>query len=969
MHKKLWFASYVFILTVILIAGTLLLPPAARAEAEEGRKTVRVGWYESPFNISDETGGRSGYAYEYQQRIAAYTGWRYEYVEGSWTELMDLLREGRIDLMSDISYTPERSREMLFSSMPMGIEEYYIFVSPDSKRLFTDDPETFAGMKIGVTRNSYEEELLTQWLEDNHVEAKVVETTGTDYDSLKLMNDGELDAFMTLDVYADYSKSIPVCRIGASDFYFAVSKSRPDLLDELNTAMGYIQSENSFYNHALYEKYFHVTAADLYLSAKEHTWLDDHSTIRVGYQDNYLAFCGRDENGELTGALKDYLDYAADCIRNARFHFEPIAFPSIEDALEAMKKGEVDCVFPSNLSIYNGEEMDVLITDPFITTEMYAVVRSEDQKAFLEKKEIVAAVNKGNTNYEAFLMQYYPDWGRLYCEDTEECLKAVASGKADCLIASSYRYNNLSHLIDKLKLASLSTGVDLDYSFVVRREDDALFSIMNKIANLVPPSLIDSSLTFYSAEDRKVTFSEYVQDNLAIVMTVIAAVSILILLLALRTLYNEKRVNDEKKLILAVERDELTGLYNRNFFFEYANRMQQEHPDTPMDAVIVNIEQFHHVNDLNGWDFGDQVLGELGGEINAFLAQTEGIGGRFEADRFDIFCRPEKDYPALLTRFQEKIDQVFPNSTIRLRMGVMPWQKELSPVQLFDRARTACNKVRGSKKHIMIYDEEMQKRERMDERLLNDFGRAIREREFVVYYQPKYDIQSDPPVLNSAEALIRWQHPELGMVPPGDFIPLFEGNGQICEIDKYVWRETARQMAEWRDNYGVSIAVSVNLSRVDVQDPTLEKTLDDLVEKYGLDRSSFQLEVTESAYTDDAENLNEVIHRLREKGHEIEMDDFGSGYSSLNMLSSLPVDVLKMDRAFIKNIEQSDKAMRLVKLILEIARNLHVPVVAEGVETETQMLMLKQAGCELVQGYYFSRPLPASEFSRLLEDK
>ncbi|MBQ9438757.1 MAG: EAL domain-containing protein, partial [Lachnospiraceae bacterium] len=346
--------------------------------------------------------------------------------------------------------------------------------------------------------------------------------------------------------------------------------------------------------------------------------------------------------------------------------------------------------------------------------------------------------------------------------------------------------------------------------------------------------------------------------------------------------------------------------------------------------------------------------------------QTEGIGSRFEADRFDIFCKPQGDYQALLDRFQNKMNQLFPNATIRLRMGVMLWQEGLEIVQLFDRARTASSKVRGGDRHLMVYDEAMQKRERLDERLVNDLARAIREHEFKVFYQPKYDIQSEPPRLSSAEALIRWQHPELGMVSPADFIPLFERNGQIYEIDKYVWMDAARQIAEWRGAYGVTLPVSVNLSRVDVQDPSLEKTLDDLVAEYALDRRAFKLEVTESAYTENAEHLTNVIYKLREKGHEIEMDDFGSGYSSLNMLSSLPIDVLKMDRAFIQNIEHSDRAMRLVELILDIARSLQVPVIAEGVETEKQMMMLRQAGCALVQGYYFSRPLPAAEFEKLI---
>ncbi len=235
-----------------------------------------------------------------------------------------------------------------------------------------------------------------------------------------------------------------------------------------------------------------------------------------------------------------------------------------------------------------------------------------------------------------------------------------------------------------------------------------------------------------------------------------------------------------------------------------------------------------------------------------------------------------------------------------------------------------------------------------------------------VFYQPKYDIQSEPPRLASAEALVRWQHPELGLVPPNDFIPLFEGNGQISVVDNYVWAETARQIAAWKEKFGVVLPVSVNLSRVDMFDPKLEEILDGLVDGNGLTCKDLKLEVTESACTDNAEELLKVMNHLRAKGYEIEMDDFGSGYSSLNMLSSMPVDVLKMDRGFIKNIEHSAQDFRLVELILDIAKNLKMPVIAEGVETENQLTMLKNAGCDFVQGYYFSRPVPPEEFEKFI---
>lgn len=427
-------------------------------------------------------------------------------------------------------------------------------------------------------------------------------------------------------------------------------------------------------------------------------------------------------------------------------------------------------------------------------------------------------------------------------------------------------------------------------------------------------------------------------------------------------------LSEGRKLISAAEHDHLTGLYSRNFFFEYAKRLYQYHSDQHMDALVMDIEQFHSVNALNGRDFGDEVLKCIGNEIRAFLADTNGIASRFEADRFDIYCAQQQDYRALLDRFQEGVNRISPNVNIHLRMGINPWQEGVEPILMFDRARAACNMVRGDYQNpIMVYGEDMLSRELRNQRLLNDLRAAVDERQFKVFYQPKYDVQCNPPKLTSAEALIRWMHPELGMISPGDFIPLFEGNGLIGVVDRYVWCEAALQIAKWREKYGITLPVSVNISRSDIFNPLLLRTLEQLIASNELTHDDLKLEITESAYTDNSRSLLGIIEGLRDLGFQIEMDDFGSGYSSLNMLSDLPFDVLKMDMRFVRDIEDNETDRRLVSLILDIAEYLEVPVIAEGVETLGQLDILREAGCDIIQGYFFSPPLPPEQFEKLIE--
>ena len=955
------------LLLCLLLCAALLVPLTAGALG--AGKTVRVGWYDSSYNTVDSSGRRSGYAYEYQVKLSAYTGWNYEYISGSWSELLEMLERGEIDLMSDVSYTDERAGLMLYPSLPMGTEDYYVFTAPGNTEIVPGDASTLNAKRVGVNRNSIQAQFYADWAERNGVECELIELSCTEDESLNMIANGELDAYVTVDAFVNPRRAVPVCKVGSSEYYFVVSSSRPDLLDELNGALARIQDENRYYNQQLFEKYIKRAGANAFLTAAEIDWLSKHGALRLGYQDNYLAFCAADKNsGELTGVMKDYLAFASDCIANAHLDFEPVAFPNAAAALQAMKNGEVDFVFPANFSSYDAENVGVALTPPLAETEIYAIVSHSGQRSFARKEHVIVAVNEGNPNYDAFLLEHFSNWRKVYYPTTADCLRAVADGVADCVLISNYRYNNVSRLCEKYRLTTIATGVQMDYSFAVSKGQTELYSILTKVVGQVPRSAVNAAFSYYLTEDAKFSLRDFISEHLAAVMSVIALVVIVILALLIQ---NMRAVKLAKGLISATETDDLTGLYNRSFFFQYANRRFHEHPETPMDAIVLNIDQFHSVNALNGRDFGDQVLRVLGSEILAVSNENGGIAGRFEADRFDICCRPAGDYRAIFDRLQRCLDEFAPNANLRLRMGVMPWQEKLEPVQLIDRARVACSMAKGHyKDRLIIFDESVREREIFEQRLLNDLRRALDCYEFEIYYQPQYDIQAEPPRLVSAEALVRWRHHELGMISPDDFIPLFEKNGQINAVDKYVWTEAARQIVRWREQYGVTIPVSVNLSRVDVFDPNLESTLDDILSYFKMDHRAFKLEVTESAYTENADHLIQVVKKLRDKGYEVEMDDFGTGYSSLNMLSAMPIDVLKMDRAFIRNIDHSEKDIQLVALILDIAKNLKIPVVAEGVETEAQIRLLKDLGCALVQGYYFSRPLNAADFEeKFIKDR
>ena len=424
----------------------------------------------------------------------------------------------------------------------------------------------------------------------------------------------------------------------------------------------------------------------------------------------------------------------------------------------------------------------------------------------------------------------------------------------------------------------------------------------------------------------------------------------------------------DQRLIRMAQDDPLTGLYNRNFFFEYVRQIEKNLENPHQDAVVINIEHFHLVNELYGREFGNQSLRLLADIIRSLKTRMDSIACRTDSDCFYIYCRRQANYEALLEEMSRRLNASFREKRIRLRAGVYQDVNPADdPEEWFDRAKKACDRIRQDyTRHISYYDKKLHEKAVFEERLIHELHDALEEKRIQVYFQPKFDITGESPKLHSAEALVRWNHPEFGMIPPDRFIPLFETNGLILTLDRYVWEQAAAEARRWQDAFGVRLPVSVNVSHIDIYDETLDAEFDALIRKYDLTPDLLHLEITESAYAENSERLLNVVRKLREKGFQIEMDDFGSGYSSLNMLSVIPFDVLKLDREFIRNLVGNQKGLRMVKLILDISRDLEVRCVAEGVETEEEYRLLKEMKFDIIQGFYFSKPLSPGNFDQFL---
>ncbi|MBR6328815.1 MAG: EAL domain-containing protein [Lachnospiraceae bacterium] len=425
-------------------------------------------------------------------------------------------------------------------------------------------------------------------------------------------------------------------------------------------------------------------------------------------------------------------------------------------------------------------------------------------------------------------------------------------------------------------------------------------------------------------------------------------------------------VSDHYNDILST--DALTGILNRRGFYVATEELIRENTDTDYVICCINIDKFKLVNDLFGIKAGDELLVFLASRLKRYVRE-KGTYGRLTADNFAICIPDEKNVYKRVTASLEKWLDTYPISiNIITRCGFYHIHDRSVEVGIMcDRANLAIQEIKGSyEKSYAVYDDTLRKRILQEQEILNEMKNALDSGQFAVYYQPKFNMENGK--LIGSEALVRWIHPEKGLISPGIFVPIFEKNGFISSLDQYVWETVCRDIRQWLDEGYTVCPVSINVSRAELYNKDLSNFLVKLVNKYKVPQEFVQLEITESAYTDDPDQIIRMVRDLKSRGFVILMDDFGSGYSSLNTLKDVPVDVLKLDLKFLYNMDHNLKANYILKSVVQMAMRLDLIVIAEGVETETQAEFLKSIGCIRAQGYLYAKPMPKKDLEMFLSD-
>ena len=432
--------------------------------------------------------------------------------------------------------------------------------------------------------------------------------------------------------------------------------------------------------------------------------------------------------------------------------------------------------------------------------------------------------------------------------------------------------------------------------------------------------------------------------------------------LTLVRIKNAIRLKESTETLSAVEIDELTGVLARQFFLHHAENIRKISYDTSYTLLAIDIDNFKMANEQYGEDKCNEFLGYIGHFIKERL--TGGLAGRYGGDQFILLLEDNERISE--ENIKKYTDEVIKNAPIphqTIKVGIYKSIDMEQPMtQCCDRAFMAIRGIKGVyQKDVSYYTGEMHAKMMEEQRILDSMESSLQNNDFKVYYQPKHDSGSGKII--GAEALVRWVHPEFGFMNPGQFIPLFERNGFISKLDEYVYRKVCKDMRNWKEKGLPRFPVSVNVSRKDYLENGFIDNQIAYAKDMGIDPSLIHVEVTETLYQDSTEIIVDQVRKLQKEGHLIEMDDFGTGYSSLSMLTQFPLDVIKLDISFVRNLAQNQV---VVDAIINLAHKMGMKLVAEGVETEEQYETLKEMGCDFIQGYYFSKPLPLENFEEYL---
>lgn len=944
---------------LILIFTICFLIPifyfARNAQADTEKEVIRVGYFNLDGYQEVDKNGRCGYGYEYLQEIAQYGGWEYEFIDAPWEECLEMLDKGEIDLLTCAAYSDSRAKKYEYSKSSIGNCFIVMSVRSDNNKYYYCDFESFNGMTVGLLKSSNINKIFDEYCRKNNF--SVNKKYFADSSQLKdaLVN-GEIDAIVNTSMRSFADEKV-IARFDLGYSYAISQKGNKELINKFDDAVMQIQMINPQYMSELYEKYYiNNYKEDISFTREEAEFIKENPVIKVVATPNRCPL-SYFENGTYKGIVSDIMNIIQDDIG---ITFEYIEVKSYEEALELVKNNKADAICDVFKDYNWATKNNLSLTLPYHKLNYSAVTKKGKAPGDLR----VAVSGNLYFNKTYVLMNHDEDHITVY-NNEQECIDAVKAGKQDIAYINTYVAENiLSNGYYNTLMSNIVEGFSHSISMGVNKSGNILlYKILDKgIGNLDKSeieSIVERNTMF---QKYKVTWKTYIYHNP--IQAVIILIAVLILIIVVFLILLNMRRKYMRKIYNLAYIDTVTGVWNRNGFEEEAEKFIKESKSSNFVVISIDVNRFAVINDNYGRDEGDRILKFMSEIIKESINET-GIISRIRADNFIILLSYHEDMN--ITQNIEKIIErlkvyVYNGQNIKLQLscGVYIMNDKNENIHTcIDMAEIARKEAKFKSEHIVFFNENMEEALYKEKGIEDSMEHALENGEFKIYYQPKVDMR-DKKIIG-AEALVRWISPEKGFMNPGDFIPLFEKNGFIVDMDFYVLEEVCKVIKSWIDEGNQVFSISVNQSRVHLTQKDYVKRLKELKEKYNIPDNIIELELTETVFMD-TRNISGFINEIKKLGFLISVDDFGSGYSSLNMLNKIPIDVLKIDKDFLAESKTSERSKVIICKVVQMALELNMNVICEGVERNEQAEFLMESGCNYAQGFLYSKPISEKDF-------
>lgn len=664
------------------------------------------------------------------------------------------------------------------------------------------------------------------------------------------------------------------------------------------------------------------------------------------------------EDGDYKGIYPDYLNNISE-LSGIKFTYLP--YESDEQLESYFTLGKADGL----ASTYGSWQGLYTATEPYTTAEYNVIAKIGS--SLNEDMFLTVAVPETDFTIKNYIGENYMNWDVVPCKNTTDALKKVNSGEVDFTLVSSVELQTSVSLLRYKKIEVISDfSVYIPISMAVSSVScpDSMVTLLNKFIVCEPIKDNETITRSYILNGIYIpNIIEFIAAHNGMTMVILFVIVCSIVVIIMRW----------SRLKKEAATDPLTKLWNKEKFIKEAKRKLKDNKDKDFLLAVLDVERFKIVNDRFGLEVGNQTLSKIGNGIKKVF-RGSGIFARSSGDEFLILAQ---DTPENREKMEQvsKLDIKINNTThykIPIKVGVCPVIyaniKESSVTSYIDRAKIAKSKIKGHQDvSISYFTQKMGDKLDKENELETMMRKSLENKEFLVYYQPKYNLNTNKII--GAEALVRWQHPTKGLISPGDFVPLFEKNGFIVDVDFYVYECVMQMLSKRIAKNKRVVPVSMNVSRCHLNSPVFTSRLEDLADKYKIPKDVIEMEITESIFSDEDRAAVTLMYDLKKRNFTLSMDDFGSGYSSLNLLRELPIDTLKIDKGFLDTTDDSARSRVIVEEIISMATKINIKTICEGVETEQQRDFLKQAGCDMAQGFFYARPMPQQDFEDLLDNE